>query len=86
MSFWLGNIVPVSYTHLLIDMKYVLVKIESEDSFDDTVLNNNHLPHVVMNDKITDWTMNIITDGDLTNVLNADSVSYTHLDVYKRQT
>ena len=57
---------------MLNDMKYLLVKRESEDYFDGTVLNNNNLPYVVMNDKITDWTMNIITDGDLTNVPNVD--------------
>ena len=57
---------------MLNDMKYLLVKIESEDYFDDTVLNNNNLPYVVMNDKTTDLTMNIITNGDLTDVLNVD--------------
>ena len=51
------------------DMKYLPVNIEIENCFDDTCLNNNNLPSVVMNEKITDLI----------------SVSYTHLDVYKRQ-
>ena len=90
---------------MLVDMKYLPVKIESEDCFDDTCLNNNNL---LYEEKITDLIMNI-ADGDLTDVLNVDlvydyygkmnkqkfygyytqdnciPVSYTHLDVYKRQ-
>ena len=54
------------------DMKYLPVKIASEDYFDNTCLNNNNL---LYEEKITDLIMNI-TDG---------AVSYTHLDVYKRQ-
>ena len=52
------------------DMKYLLYKIESENYFDDTCLNNNNLPY---DEKITDLILNVTT------------VSYTHLDVYKRQ-
>ena len=45
-------------------MKYLPVKIESENYFDDTCLNNNNnLPY---DEKITDLIMNITTNGDWT--------------------
>ena len=52
------------------DMKYLLYKIENENYFDDTCLNNNNLPYVVMNEKITDPILNIITNGDWTEINN----------------
>ena len=42
-------------------MKYLPVKRESEDYFDDTCLNNNKL---LYEEKITDLIMNI-TDGEM---------------------
>ena len=51
--------------------RYLLVKIESEDYFDDTSLNNNNLPY---DEKLTDLIMNIITNGDWTEINNVDLV------------
>ena len=52
-------------------MKYLPVKIESEDYFDDTCVNNNNLPY---DEKITDPILNIITNGDWTEINNVDLV------------
>ena len=45
---------------MLNDLKYLPVKIESEDYFDHTCLNNNNLPY---DEKLTDLIRNIITNG-----------------------
>ena len=66
---------------MLIDMNYVLVKIESENYLVDTVLNNNNLPY---DEKVTDLIMNVIIDGDLTDVLNVDLV-YDHYGKMNKQ-
>ena len=56
------------------DMKYLLCAGEIENCFDDTYLNNNNLPYVVMNEKITDLILNITTNGDWTKINNFDLV------------
>ena len=53
------------------DMKYLPVKIESENCFNYTCLNNNNLPY---DEKITDLILNIITNGDWTEIHNVDLV------------
>ena len=54
------------------DMKYLPVKIESENYFDDTCLNNNN--NLTYDEKMTDLILNITTDGDWTEINNVDLV------------
>ena len=56
---------------MLNDLKYLPVKIESENCFDDTCLNNNNLPY---DEKLIDLIRNIITNGDWTETNNVDLV------------
>ena len=109
------------------DMKYLPCKIEIDNYFEDTCINNNNLPDVLMSivneydEKINCCRMNKNTNGDWTKINDVDlvydkiiimggnpmydycgkmdeikfygyytqdnhmTVSYTHLDVYKRQ-
>ena len=46
-------------------MKYLPVVVDTDDYFDDTTVDDEHIPYDVMN--------------------IVEAVSYTHLDVYKRQ-
>ena len=54
---------------MLNDMKYLPVKIESEDCCDDTCLNNNK---VIYDDKIIDLVLRKITYGDWTKIIDSD--------------
>ena len=57
------------------DIKYLPCKIEIDNYFEDTCINNNNLPDVLMS---------IVNEYD--EKMNCcRTVSYTHLDVYKRQ-
>ena len=51
--------------------RYLPVKIENENYFDDTCLNNNNS---LYDEKITDLIMNITTNGDWTEIYNVDLV------------
>ena len=65
------------------NMKCLPAEIDIDDYFDDTFINDNNLPDVVIdiveeyNDKITYLMLNKNTDGDRTRITHVDCLLYT---------